>query len=79
MAYAEKLGKGYRARYLKPDGTYGSEPGFQTKTAAKKWGAAEEDKIRRRGVVGCPGPGRDDDGELRNDPEQHDPAVPEGS
>lgn len=47
MAYAEKCGKGYRARYLRPDGAYGSEPGFKNKTAAKKWGEAEEDKIRR--------------------------------
>jgi integrase len=47
VAYAEKCGKGYRARYLRPDGTYGSEPGFKNKTAAKKWGEAEEDKIAR--------------------------------
>lgn len=45
MAYAEKLGKGYRARYLKPDGTYGSEPGFRNRTAAKKWGDAQEEKM----------------------------------
>lgn len=50
MAYAEKYGtKGkYRARYLKPDGSYGSEPGFTTAKKAREWGTLEEAKIRRQ-------------------------------
>ena len=49
MASAEQRGKGpapWRARYLKPDGTYGSKPGFRTKTAALKWGRDQEAAIR---------------------------------
>ena len=55
MAYAEKrvsTAKGtkgkvtWRARYLKPDGTYGSEPGFPTKRTAIEWGDAQEAAIR---------------------------------
>ncbi|WP_435173241.1 hypothetical protein [Actinacidiphila sp. bgisy145] len=55
MAYAEKrvsTAKGskgkvtWRARYLKPDGTWGSEPGFPTKRTAEDWGDAQEAAIR---------------------------------
>lgn len=49
MAYAEKRGKGkhpWRARYKRPDGTLGSEPGFRTKTAAQEWGEDQEAAIR---------------------------------
>lgn len=49
MASGEKRGNGptpYRARYLKPDGTTGSEPGFPTKRAAKRWGDDQEAAIR---------------------------------
>lgn len=49
MASAEKRGNGptpWRARYLKPDGTTGSEPGFPTKRAAVKWGNDQEAAIR---------------------------------
>lgn len=49
MAYAEKRGKGkhpWRARYKRPDGTLGSEPGFRTKTAAENWGEEQEAAIR---------------------------------
>jgi hypothetical protein len=55
MAYAEKrvsTAKGskgkatWRARYLKPDGTWGSEPGFPTKRTAIEWGDAQEAAIR---------------------------------
>ncbi|WP_329131411.1 hypothetical protein OG552_10140 [Streptomyces sp. NBC_01476] len=55
MAYAEKrvsTAKGskgkvtWRARYLRPDGTYGSEPGFPTKRTAIDWGDAQEAAIR---------------------------------
>lgn len=55
MAYAEKrisTAKGskgkvsWRARYKKPDGTWGSEPGFPTKRTALDWGEAQEALIR---------------------------------
>lgn len=49
MASAEKRGKGkrpWRARYKRPDGTWGSEPGFATKSAAEKWGNDQEAAIR---------------------------------
>lgn len=53
MGYAEPYGsKGkFRARYLKPDGTMGSEPGFPNKTQAKKWALDQEAKIRSGGWV----------------------------
>lgn len=56
MAYAEKVYKvrggkqikayTWRARYKKPDGTWGSEPGFETKVTAKEWGEQQEAAIR---------------------------------
>ncbi|KUH38427.1 hypothetical protein ATE80_13240, partial [Streptomyces kanasensis] len=49
MAYAEKRGTGknpWRARYKKPDGSLGSEPGFRTKRAAEEWGEDQEAAIR---------------------------------
>jgi integrase len=49
MAYAEKRGKGptpWRVKYKRPDGTEGSEPGFETKAAALEWGRDQEAKIR---------------------------------
>ncbi|MDX2527975.1 hypothetical protein [Streptomyces europaeiscabiei] len=56
MAYAEKVFKvksgkrttkyTWRVRYKKPDGTWGSEPGFPTKTTAEKWGEEQEAAIR---------------------------------
>lgn len=49
MAYAEKRGTGktpWRARYKRPDGTLGSEPGFRTKKAAEDWGEDQEAAIR---------------------------------
>lgn len=49
MASAEKRGKGkkpWRVRYKKPDGTWGSEPGFATRAAALKWGNDQESDIR---------------------------------
>lgn len=47
MAYAEKRGKKWRVKYKKPDGTEGSESGFDTKTAAENWGKDQESLIRR--------------------------------
>ncbi|MFG7942937.1 hypothetical protein [Streptomyces cacaoi] len=55
MAYAEKRistargSKGkvtWRARYKKPDGTWGSEPGFPTKKTAERWGEEQEAATR---------------------------------
>jgi len=56
MAYAEKVFKvrngkqtkqyTWRVRYKKPDGTWGSEPGFPTKTLATEWGGQQEAAIR---------------------------------
>ncbi|WP_049569072.1 hypothetical protein [Streptomyces sp. SBT349] len=55
MAHAEKRvstargSKGrvsWRARYKKPDGTWGSEPGFPTKRTAERWGDEQEAAIR---------------------------------
>lgn len=55
MAYAEKrisTAKGskgkvtWRSRYKKPDGTWGSEPGFPTKKTAENWGDEQEAAIR---------------------------------
>lgn len=49
MAYAEKRGNGkypWRARYKRPDGSLGSEPGFRTKKAAEEWGEDQEAAIR---------------------------------
>lgn len=55
MAYAEKrasTAKGskgkvsWRCRYKRPDGTFGSEPGFPTKKTALAWGEEQEAAIR---------------------------------
>ena len=55
MAYGEKRvseakgSKGkvsWRARYKRPDGTFGSEPGFPTKKTAEEWGEEQEAAIR---------------------------------
>lgn len=46
MASAEKRGKVWRVRYKKPDGTWGSESGFPTKTAAMKRGNDLEADLR---------------------------------
>ncbi|WP_018384625.1 site-specific integrase [Wenjunlia vitaminophila] len=55
MGYAEKVvstargSKGkvtWRARYLLPDGTYGSESGFPTKKTAVAWGREQERQIK---------------------------------
>ena len=47
MAYAEKRGKTWRVRYKRPDGTWGSESGFPTKTAALAYGREQESRVRR--------------------------------
>jgi integrase len=48
MAYAEKRGRGpksWRVRYKRPDGTKGSETGFETKKEALEWGREQEFEI----------------------------------
>ncbi len=47
MAYAERRGKTWRAKYKKPDGTWGSGSGFKTKAAALAWARDQETDIRR--------------------------------
>jgi len=39
---------GWRARFLRPDRTYGTQSGFTSRTAAKKWGEEQEALIKRR-------------------------------
>lgn len=56
VAYPEKVYKvrngkptkqfTWRARYKKPDNTWGSEPGFPSKTTAEAWGEEQEAAIR---------------------------------
>lgn len=56
MAYAEKVYKvrngkqtkqfTWRCRYKRPDGTWGSQPGFPTKKVAEEWGEGQEAAIR---------------------------------
>ncbi|SDD80905.1 tyrosine-type recombinase/integrase [Actinokineospora iranica] len=50
MAYAQKDHDGedpWRARFKRPDGTYGSRSGFSSETAAENWGNEQEALIRR--------------------------------
>ncbi|MEU6990284.1 hypothetical protein ABZ953_06430 [Streptomyces sp. NPDC046465] len=56
MAYAEKVYKvrggkttkqfTWRSRYKRPDGTWGSEPGFPTRKLAEEWGEVQETAVR---------------------------------
>jgi integrase len=46
MAYAEKRGKLWRARWRGPDGTLESKPGFKTRRAAEDYGRDQEAAIR---------------------------------
>lgn len=46
MAYAEKSGKGWRARWKRPDGKYDGESGFPTKSAAKRFAEEQEAQVR---------------------------------
>lgn len=51
MAYGQRLdndqGGGWRARYKRPDGTWGSKSGFTSEKAAEDWGNEQEALIRR--------------------------------
>jgi integrase len=51
MAYAEKRGKTWRARWRGPDGTLESERGFLTKRAAEKYGRDQEAAIRNHTYI----------------------------
>ena len=42
MAWAEKRGNLWRARWHAPDGTVPSKPGFKTRKAAEKYGQTQE-------------------------------------
>jgi integrase len=46
VAYAEKRGRRWRARWRGPDGTLESKPGFQTRKAAEDFGRDQEAAIR---------------------------------
>jgi integrase len=46
MAYAEKRGNLWRARWRSPDGTLESKPGFRARKSAEKYGRDQEAAIR---------------------------------
>jgi hypothetical protein len=46
-AYAERRGRIWRVKCKKPDGTWASESGFDTKESALAWGRDQESDIRR--------------------------------
>jgi hypothetical protein len=47
MAWAEKRGNLWRARWHAPDGSVPSKPGFKTKKAAEQYGEDQESAIRK--------------------------------
>lgn len=51
MAYAEKRGNLWRARWRAPDGTLESKPGFQSRKAAEDYGHDQEAAIRANQYV----------------------------
>ena len=51
MAYAEKRGNLWRARWKGPDGTLESKPGFRTRKAAEDYGRDQEAAIRNHTYV----------------------------
>ena len=51
MAYAEKRGNLWRARWRAPDGKLDSKPGFRTRKAAEDYGRDQEAAIRNRTYV----------------------------
>ena len=61
MAYAEKRGNLWRARWRGPDGTLESKPGFTSRKAAEDYGRDQESAIRtntyieRKLIFVCPG------------------------
>ena len=51
MAYAEKRGNLWRARWRAPDGKLDSKPGFGTRKAAEDYGRDQEAAIRNHTYV----------------------------
>jgi hypothetical protein len=51
MAYAQKRGTLWRARWRGPDGHLESKPGFQTRKAAEEYGRDQEAAIRNNTYV----------------------------
>ena len=51
MAYAERRGNLWRARWRGPDGTLESKPGFTSKTAAEKYGRKQEAAIENNTYI----------------------------
>jgi integrase len=51
MAYAEKRGRLWRARWRGPGGTLESKPGFQTRRAAEDYGRDQEAAIRANAYI----------------------------
>jgi len=51
VAYAERRGNLWRARWRGPDGTLESESGFTSKTAAEKYGRKQEAAIENNTYV----------------------------
>jgi integrase len=51
MAYAEKRGNLWRARWRGPDGALESKPGFRTRVAAENYGRDQESAIRNHNYV----------------------------
>jgi hypothetical protein len=54
VAYAEKRGNLWRARWRSPDGTLESKPGFTSRKAAENYGRDQEAAIRANTYI----PGR---------------------
>lgn len=51
MAYAEKRGNLWRARWRAPDGTLESKPGFRSRKDAEKYGQDQEAAIRNNAYI----------------------------
>src|ERR1700761_877484 len=51
MAYAEKRGNLWRARWKGPDGTLESQPGFTTRKSAENYGRDQEASIRNNTYI----------------------------
>src|SRR6266568_4347048 len=51
MAYAERRGNLWRARWRRPDGTLESKPGFRTRKDAENYGRDQEAAIRSNTYV----------------------------
>ena len=55
MAYAEKRGNLWRARWRALDGALESKPGFTSRKAAEDYGRDQEAAIRAGAWAGAPG------------------------